>query len=38
MMEAFTQAEAQGLAAVSFEGKMIDYANIKKAKAILNVS
>jgi citrate lyase subunit beta/citryl-CoA lyase len=35
MMEAFTQAEAQGMAAVSFEGKMIDYANVKKAKAIL---
>jgi citrate lyase subunit beta/citryl-CoA lyase len=38
MMEAFTQAEAQGLAAVSFEGQMIDYANVKKAKAILGAS
>jgi citrate lyase subunit beta/citryl-CoA lyase len=38
MMEAFTQAEAQGLAAVSFEGQMIDYANVKKAKAILGSS
>jgi citrate lyase subunit beta/citryl-CoA lyase len=38
MLEAFAKAEAQGLAAVSFEGQMIDYANIKKAKAILAVS
>jgi len=35
MLEAFEQAEAQGLAAVTFEGQMIDYAMIKKAKAIL---
>jgi len=38
MLEAFEQAEAQGLAAVSFEGQMIDYAMIKKAKAILAAS
>jgi citrate lyase subunit beta/citryl-CoA lyase len=38
MLEAFAKAEAQGLAAVSFEGQMIDYANIKKAKAILKTS
>ncbi len=36
MLEAFAQAEAQGLGAVSFEGQMIDYANVKKAKAILS--
>ncbi|HBB17785.1 MAG TPA: CoA ester lyase, partial [Syntrophus sp. (in: bacteria)] len=38
MLEAFAQAEAQGLAAVNFEGQMIDYAMIKKAKAILAAS
>ena len=36
MLQAFEQAEAQGLAAVTFEGQMIDYATIKKAKAILS--
>jgi len=35
MLQAFEQAGAQGLAAVTFEGQMIDYATIKKAKAIL---
>jgi citrate lyase subunit beta/citryl-CoA lyase len=36
MLQVFEQAEAQGLAAVTFEGQMIDYATIKKAKAILS--
>jgi len=36
MLKAFEQAESQGLAAITFEGQMIDYANIKKAKAILS--
>lgn len=35
MLKAFEEAEAQGLAAVAFEGQMIDYAMVKKAKAIL---
>jgi len=35
MLKAFEEAEAQGLAAVTFEGQMIDYATIKKARAIL---
>ena len=34
MLQAFEQAESQGLAAVTFEGQMIDYATIKKAKTI----
>ena len=32
---AFEEAEARGVAAVSFEGKMIDYAMYKKAKTLL---
>lgn len=36
MIQAFEKGEAQGLAAISFEGQMVDYAAIKKAKAILS--
>jgi citrate lyase subunit beta / citryl-CoA lyase len=36
MIRAFEEAEAKGLAAVIFEGQMIDYATIKKAKRILS--
>jgi citrate lyase subunit beta/citryl-CoA lyase len=36
MVQAFEQAEAQGTAAISFEGQLVDYAMIKKAKAILS--
>ncbi len=35
MIQAFEKGEAQGLAAISFEGQMVDYAVVKKAKAIL---
>lgn len=36
MIQAFEKGEAQGLAAISFEGQMVDYAAIKKAKTILS--
>ncbi len=36
MVQAFEQAEAQGIAAITFEGQLVDYAMIKKAKAILS--
>jgi len=36
MVKAFKEAEAQGLAAISFEGKLIDYASIRKAEDILS--
>jgi citrate lyase subunit beta/citryl-CoA lyase len=36
MIQAFEKGEAQGLAAISFEGQMVDYAAIKKAKATLS--
>ena len=35
MIEAFDAAEAQGIAAISYEGHHIDYAHIKTAKAVL---
>ena len=38
MIQAFEKGEAQGLAAISFEGQMVDYAAIKKAKRILSAS
>ncbi len=38
MIQAFEKGEAQGLAAISFEGQMVDYAAIKKAKRILSTS
>lgn len=36
MVKAFEEAEARGIAAITFEGKMVDYAMIKKAKDILS--
>jgi citrate lyase subunit beta/citryl-CoA lyase len=36
MIQAFEEAEARGIAAITFEGKMVDYAMIKKAKDILS--
>jgi citrate lyase subunit beta/citryl-CoA lyase len=36
MVQAFEEAEAKGLAAISFEGKMVDYAQYKKAKSMLS--
>lgn len=36
MIQAFEKAEAQGLAAITFEGSMIDYAMVKKARRILS--
>lgn len=38
MIEAFEKAESQGIAAISFEGKMVDYAMIKRARAELSES
>jgi citrate lyase subunit beta / citryl-CoA lyase len=38
MIQAFEEAESQGIAAISFEGKMVDYAMIKRAKAELSES
>jgi len=38
MIQAFEKGEAQGLAAISFEGQMVDYAAIKKAKRMLSAS
>ncbi len=35
MIEAFEKAEAQGIAAVLYEGQHIDYAHIKTAKQVL---
>lgn len=35
LIEVFEQAEKDGLAAVTFEGKMIDYAMAKKARVLL---
>ena len=35
LVEVFEAAEKDGLAAVTFEGKMIDYAMYKKAKALI---
>lgn len=35
LVEVFEQAEKDGLAAVTYEGKMIDYAMYKKAKVLL---
>lgn len=35
LIRAFEEAEAGGLAAVSFDGKLVDYAMYKKAKALL---
>jgi citrate lyase subunit beta/citryl-CoA lyase len=37
LIEAFEKAEKEGLAAVSFEGKLVDYAMYKKAKLFLGV-
>jgi citrate lyase subunit beta/citryl-CoA lyase len=34
---AFEEAEKQGLAAISFEGKLVDYAMYKKAKTFLGI-
>ena len=35
LLEAFEDAEKQGLAAITFEGKLVDYAMYKKAKLFL---
>jgi citrate lyase subunit beta/citryl-CoA lyase len=35
LIEVFEKAEKEGLAAVTFEGKMIDYAMVKKARRLL---
>ncbi|MCG7400376.1 CoA ester lyase [Caballeronia zhejiangensis] len=35
MIEAFEKAEAQGIAAVSYEGHHIDYAHVKTAREVL---
>jgi citrate lyase subunit beta/citryl-CoA lyase len=37
LVGAFEDAEKQGLAAISFKGKLVDYAMYKKAKAFLGV-
>jgi len=37
LVAAFEEAEKQGLAAINFEGKLVDYAMYKKAKAFLGV-
>jgi citrate lyase subunit beta / citryl-CoA lyase len=37
MLEAFKDAEKKGLAAITFEGKLVDYAMYKKAKLFLGV-
>ena len=36
LVQAFDEAIARGLAAISFEGKLVDYAMYKKAKAFLS--
>lgn len=35
LVAAFEEAEANGLAAISYEGKLVDYAMYKKARALL---
>ena len=37
LLQAFEDAEKQGLAAISFKGKLVDYAMYKKAKSFLGV-
>jgi citrate lyase subunit beta/citryl-CoA lyase len=37
LLEAFEGAEKKGLAAINFEGKLVDYAMYKKAKVFLGV-
>lgn len=37
LLEAFEDAEKKGLAAITFEGKLVDYAMYKKAKLFLGV-
>jgi citrate lyase subunit beta / citryl-CoA lyase len=37
MIDAFDQAEAQGIAAVLYEGQHIDYAHVKTAKAVIDM-
>jgi citrate lyase subunit beta/citryl-CoA lyase len=36
LIRAFEQAEEKGLAAITFEGKLVDYATYKKAKTLLS--
>lgn len=36
LIRAFEEAEAKGLAAITFEGKLVDYAMYKKAKTLLS--
>ena len=35
MIEAFRKAEAEGSAAVDFEGQHIDYAHVKTAEGVI---
>lgn len=37
VVEAFEEAQARGLGAISFEGKMIDYMNYKQAKDLVRL-
>lgn len=37
LLDAFQDAEKKGLAAITFEGKLVDYAMYKKAKSFLGV-
>jgi citrate lyase subunit beta/citryl-CoA lyase len=37
LLEAFQEAEKKGLAAITFEGKLVDYAMYKKAKLFLGI-
>jgi citrate lyase subunit beta / citryl-CoA lyase len=38
MIEAFRQAEAEGHAAVDFEGRHIDYAHVKTAEGVIELA
>jgi citrate lyase subunit beta/citryl-CoA lyase len=35
LVTAFEEAESKGLAAISFEGKLVDYAMLRKAREFL---
>ena len=37
IVEVFEEAQARGLGAVSFEGKMVDYMNYNQAKDLVNL-
>jgi len=36
LLAAFKEAESKGLAAISFEGRLVDYAMYRKAKEFLS--